>query len=254
MKFLLNKILTLVERSRKAGMDRSNDWAGKTAADLKPDVLLDVGCADGCTLFRYFNPLPREVYGVEGAKYLSRKVEERGVTVYDFDLNKRWPLESDKFDVVLVNQVIEHMHNTKLFVMEIYRILKPGGTAVLASENLCSLMNCIALVLGYTPFSLMQTCGCYLGNPLGQHYCEPLAEPVPMDHPAYSGITSHNRVMTVRQAKELFELVGFEVEVSSISILPLPDRLSQVLEKVIKNRGHYLLIKARKPHMKTVQT
>jgi len=55
------------------------------------------------------------------------------------------------------------------------------------------------------------------------------------------------RVLTVRQARELFQLVGFETEARSISILPLPDGLSQLLEGVIKNRGHYLMIRARKP-------
>jgi hypothetical protein len=70
---------------------------------------------------------------------------------------------------------------------------------------------------------------------------------MPVDHPAFAGISGHVRVMTVRQAYELFTLTGFETEVRSISILPLPDALSRVLEKLIRNRGHYLTIKARKP-------
>jgi hypothetical protein len=125
--------------------------------------------------------------------------------------------------------------------------LKPGGTAIIATENLCSLLNWFALTLGYTPFSLMQTCGRYLGNPLGLHYQEPLAEPLPIDHPAFAGVSGHIRVLTVRQAQELFTQAGFETEARSISILPLPDFLSRVLEKFIHNRGHYLTIKARKP-------
>ena len=54
-------------------------------------------------------------------------------------------------------------------------------------------------------------------------------------------------MLTVRQARELFQLVGFEAEARSISILPLPDGLSQLLEGVIKNRGHYLTLRGRKP-------
>ena len=101
--------------------------------------------------------------------------------------------------------------------------------------------------MGYTPFSLMQLCGRYLGNPLGLHYHEPLAEPLPLDHPAFSGVSGHVRVLTVRQAWELFTLSGFEAQVRSISILPLPDGLSRILEGTIQNRGHFLLIRARKP-------
>jgi hypothetical protein len=93
----------------------------------------------------------------------------------------------------------------------------------------------------------MQICGRYLGNPLGLHYNEPIEEQVPIDHPFFSGISGHVRVLTVQQARELFTLTGFEADVRSISILPLPDALSRVLEGKIQKRGHFLLIRARKP-------
>lgn len=216
-------------------------------ANLEPDSLVDIGCADGELLFRYLKKTPRDFYGVEGAPEYVAKAEKRGIKVTNFDLNGRWPYESDKFDVVFCSQVIEHLHNTRLFVEESYRVLKPGGTAIVASENLCSLLNCMALCLGYTPFSLMQVCGRFLGNPLGLHYNEPIGELLPIDHPAFAGVTGHVRVLTVRQAREIFELAGFEVKAWSVSILPLPDMLSRVLEKFIHNRGHYLIVQARKP-------
>lgn len=76
---------------------------------------------------------------------------------------------------------------------------------------------------------------------------EPLAEAWPLDHPAFSVVSGHVRVLTVRQARELFELVGFQVEEArSTSILPLPDGLSRGLERVVKNRGHYLMLRGRK--------
>jgi len=245
--FILKRLQTAVARSRQAGISRCDDWAGQLAAELKPEVLLDVGCGDGSRLFRYFKQMPREFHGVEGAPDLKLKAEARGLKIASYDLNGRWPYEDNKFDVDFSNQVIEHLHNCRLFATEAHRVLKPGGTAIIATENLCSLLNWFAITLGYTPFSLMQTCGRYLGNPLGLHYNEPLDEPLPLDHPAFSGVSGHVRVLTVRQAKELFQLVGFEAEVRSISILPLPDGLSQRLEGVIQNRGHYLMIKARKP-------
>jgi SAM-dependent methyltransferase len=207
---------------------------------------VDIGCGDGSMLFRYLKKIPKEFYGVEGAPQLKVKAEERGIKVFSYDLNGRWPFEDNKFDVVFSSQVIEHLHNARLFAEEAYRVLKPGGTAIVASENLCSLLNCIALNLGYTPFSLMQLCGRYLGNPLGLHSNELIGEPLPIDHPSFAGVSGHVRVLTVRQAKELFTLAGFETEARSISILPLPDSLSQLLERITVNRGHYLIIRARK--------
>lgn len=245
--FLVKGLQSFVARQRFLGIERCNDWAGQEAVRLQPNSLLDVGCGDGSLLFRYLKKNPPELYGVEGAPSLKAAAEQRGFKTFSFDLNGRWPFENDKFDVVFSSQVIEHLHNTRLFAEEIYRILKPGGTAIVTSENLCSMLNCIALNLGYTPFSLMQVCGRYLGNPLGLHYNEPIAEPLPIDHPAFAGVSGHIRVLTVRQAKELFTLAGFETEARSISILPLPDSLSRALEGMIQNRGHYLLIRARKP-------
>ena len=245
---VLSWIQTKVATSRVAGIDRSNDWAGYLAAELQPDTLLDVGCGDGSTLFKYLKKIPREFYGLEGAPELQAKAQARGIRVSSCDLNGRWPYEDGKFDVVFSNQVIEHLHNCRLFASEAFRVLKPGGTVIITTENLCSLLNWCAISFGYTPFSLMQTCGRYLGNPLGLHYNEALAEPLPLDHPAFPGVSGHVRVLTVRQAKELFELVGFEaVDSRSISILPLPDGWSQLLEKAVKNRGHYLTLQARKP-------
>jgi SAM-dependent methyltransferase len=234
-------------KQRYLGIERCNQWIGEAVVELNPDSLVDIGCGDGSMLFRYLKKIPREFYGVEGAPSLKEQAEKRGIKVSSYDLNGRWPFENEQFDVVFSSQVIEHLHNIRLFAEETYRVLKPGGVAIVASENLCSLLNCFALCLGYTPFSLMQTCGQYLGNPLGLHYHETLAEPLPIDHPAFAGVSGHIRVLTVRQAREVFALAGFEVKAWSISILPLPDALSRLLEKFIHNRGHYLIVRAVKP-------
>lgn len=244
------------DRQRKLGCSRCDAWGGQSVVELAPASLLDVGCGDGSFLFRYLdkNKIPSEFYGVEGSPPRKALAEQRGINVSSFDLNGRWPFEANRFDVVFSSQVIEHLHNTRLFVTEMYRVLKPGGTVILMSENLCSLLNCFAMFMGYTPFSLMQVCGRFLGNPLGLHYNEPLEEPLPLDHPAFSGVSGHVRVLTVRQAKELFEWVGFETEARSIGILPLPDFLSRILESSIWDRGHYLLVRARKPVQSSVVT
>jgi len=244
---LLKWIQAFPAKQRHLGINRCNDWIGQAAAELNPDSIVDIGCGDGAMLFKYLKNKPREFYGVEGSPTLAQEAEKRGIKTFSFDLNGRWPFESDKFDVVFSSQVIEHLHNTRLFVEEAYRVLKPGGVAIVASENLCSMLNWMALSLGYTPFSLMQVCGRFLGNPLGLHYNEPIRELLPVDHPAFSGVAGHIRVLTVRQAREIFALAGFDVKTWSVSILPLPDLVSRFLEKFIRNRGHYLIVYARKP-------
>lgn len=70
------------------------------------------------------------------------------------DLDAPLPFEDGAFDLVVSNQVLEHLVDTDLFVSEIRRLLRPGGVAVVSTENLASWHNVAALVLGWQPFSL----------------------------------------------------------------------------------------------------
>lgn len=42
----------------------------------------------------------------------------------------------DRYDVIVSFQVIEHIKNDRLFLEEIYRVLKPGGRAILTTPNI----------------------------------------------------------------------------------------------------------------------
>ncbi len=227
---------------------RCNDWSGREVARLRPQSVLDVGCGDGSFLFRYLDYKPSAFQGIEASPSLKAQSEARGIKVTAVDLNGVWPYADNTFEVVHCSQVIEHLHNTRLFVQELRRVLKPGGTALVTSENLTSFLNLGAMAMGYTPFTLMRMCGWYLGNPLGLHYQEHVEEGVPITDPAYAGVTGHIRALGVLQAKELFDKLEFPVEVSSIGLMPLPNFLGKPLEPLLYRRGHLLLIKARKPN------
>lgn len=226
---------------------RCNDWSGQRVAKLRPESLLDVGCADGSFMERYLRHRPAKYCGIEAEPEYRRQARARGIEVQAADLNGPWPYADGEFDVVHSSQVIEHLHNTRMFVQEAMRVLKPGGTALITSENLTSFLNTGAMLLGYTPFTLMRCCGWYLGNPLGLHYGEHVPEGVPVSDPAFAGVTGHVRALGVLQAQELFERIGFQAEVSSMGLTPLPDWLGRRLEGWLTRRGHFLLIEARKP-------
>jgi SAM-dependent methyltransferase len=244
-KFLQNCVFNYFHKSGTA----SFEWAGNQVMQLAPKRLLDVGCADGSALFKYLKTRPQKICGVEGFPPLAEKARARGMEVQSFDLNGKWPYPSGSFDCVHASQVIEHVHNTRFFLTELFRVLEPGGGAVMTSENLCSLLNWSAMTLGYTPFSLLAVGGWYLGNPLGLHAGENVHEfEASMEDPAFSGITGHNRVLSVAQAHDLLVKIGFvDVQVSSTGLMPLPMWLGEPLEKVMWRRGHWLLMRARKP-------
>lgn len=238
----------LVVGAHRRSCDRSNDWSGRQVAALRPRALLDVGCGDGSLLFGYLQHQPELFCGIEAAPALRARAEARGIRTAAVDLNGPWPYADNTFDVVHAAQIIEHLHNTRLFLQEMLRVLKPGGTALLTSENLTSLLNLGAMLLGYTPFTLMRCCGWFLGNPLGLHAGEHVPEAVPITDPAFAGVTGHVRALSVLQAQELMERIGYaEVYVRSIGLMPLPDWLGRLLERWMYRRGHLLLMRGRKP-------
>jgi SAM-dependent methyltransferase len=229
------------------GALRSSDWAGKIVADLKPAALLDIGCGDGAKLFSYLKYKPEKFCGVEASPAQKAEAEKRGIIVSAYDLNGKWPYPDQSFDVVHCAYLIEHLHNTRLFAMETFRVLKPGGTAVITSENLCSFLNLGAMILGYTPFTIANCCGWNVGNPFGLYADKEGTQWVPIDDPTFSGVTGHVRALSVPQGKEIFDRVGFVTESLSIGLLPLTDGISQALEGMFPRRGHFLMIKAVKP-------
>ena len=124
------------------------------------------------------------------------------------DFNTRTiPFADQSFPLVVCEQVIEHLHNTTFFLTELYRILQPGGTLLLSTENLCSLPNMFAMTLQLAPFSTQALCGQFIGGwkngVAGEGY------DMPPNHPAYSGVRGHVRVMTVGQLKHLLRWTGF---------------------------------------------
>ncbi len=233
--------------------DRCEWQAAKTISSCHPASLLDVGCGPGNDRLASSLQVPPTSYcGVEAHPELAEKARQKGLTVSSFDLNGPWPYESETFDAVLCTQVIEHVHNTRLFLHEMHRITRPGGHVVLTSENLCSLLNLGAMVLGYTPFSLMKTCGWYVGNPLGLHYQRTFEEHdairlPPLHDPAFAGVAGHIRVLSFLQAQELLAKTGFiNIEVTTFGLMPLPRFCFRLLEPLMKRRGHWLLMHAQK--------
>jgi len=110
--------------------------------------------------------------GVDGQKDRLAAARKRGIKTKQFDIEKKWPLSSNSFDVVVSNQVIEHLVGTDHFITEIKRVLKPGGYTVISTENLSSWHNIFALVLGYQDFSHHLIKKAHVGNPLSPHFGE----------------------------------------------------------------------------------
>jgi 2-polyprenyl-3-methyl-5-hydroxy-6-metoxy-1,4-benzoquinol methylase len=61
------------------------------------------------------------------------------------------PFANGTFDVVVLDEVIEHLVDTDSIMDEIHRVLKPGGQLLLSTPNLAAWFNRAALLLGVQP-------------------------------------------------------------------------------------------------------
>jgi SAM-dependent methyltransferase len=135
---------------------------------------------------------------------------------------------SGEFDLVICEQVIEHLHNTTHFLSQLYAITRPGGSLLISTENLGSWPNALMILIGLAPFSTQPLCGQYVGGwKRGTHTPECTLEP---SHPAFSGERGHVRVLTKGQLKTLLKNAGF-----------------QILASHGYGLNHYILIHCRRP-------
>ncbi|HEY6395036.1 MAG TPA: class I SAM-dependent methyltransferase, partial [Candidatus Binataceae bacterium] len=66
------------------------------------------------------------------------------------DLTSPLPFRSEKFDVVLMLEVIEHLPDIPHALREIARVLKPGGAAIITTPNRLNMTSRIHYLLsGY---------------------------------------------------------------------------------------------------------
>ena len=198
--------------------------------------LLDLGCDDGgWTLELARAARADRVEGVEVVPQAAAAARARGITVHEIDLNRPLALADAGFDLVHANQVIEHLNDVDLFVGEVYRLLKPGGAAVVSTENGSSWHNLFAGLMGWQIFSLTNVSGkvAGLGNPLA----------IQRGAEAFSPTWRHKTIMNYRGLKELFAVHGFrDVEVSGAGYYPLPT----VFGRIDARHSVYITVKGRK--------
>ena len=180
--------------------------------------LLDIGCWEGDATTRYGTLLGGDMYGIEIFPEPARVAERKGIDVTMLDLeHTSFPWEANSFDVIVANQVFEHLKNIWLPLSEVHRVLKPGGYFIISVPNLASLHNRALLALGRQPTSI---------RTLGMHV---------------RGYTLHELValVTLRGAFAARSVLG-------VGFYPLPARMARPLARMWPGGSHTVVVVAQK--------
>lgn len=98
-------------------------------ADKKPHSLLEVGCGFGHFLSKVQNAVS-EVSGVEINPEAVKRCQEKGFKVF-LDLDTI----SQKFDMIVMFQVLEHIQSPGEFIKKLISLLAPGGYVIIVVPN-----------------------------------------------------------------------------------------------------------------------
>ncbi len=119
--------------------------------------ILDIGCGDGDRTIRiakYYNVSMNNVYGLDSNDDLiltSKNVFNASRVDLETD---DIPHKDNTFDLVICNQVLEHLKNYKKTISEAIRVTKNEGYIVFGIPNLAHLINRIYLLFGFQPLCI----------------------------------------------------------------------------------------------------
>ena len=199
--------------------------------------ILDIGCASGGFSRQIADKVgTKHIFGLEITRQgVANASRVNNINVVIATAEKPFPFRNGSFDIVVSNQVLEHLSNTDNLIKETYRILRDGGWCIVSTPNLASLHSIISLILGYQPTCTGVSDELICGNPFDPRYGA-----------KYGGTKkTHQRVFTARALRELFEFHGFHIEkLTGWGLHPLP----LVISKHIRCTRYslYLTVKARK--------
>lgn len=124
---------------------------------FSPNSFLDVGCGDGertIRIAKYFQIDLMKTYGLDSnEKQIIECRKTFRAEIVDLETNDI-PHESYTFDLVICNQVLEHLKNYKKVVFEIIRVTRKNGYIILGIPNLAHLINRVYLLFGIQPMCI----------------------------------------------------------------------------------------------------
>jgi SAM-dependent methyltransferase len=206
------------------------------AEPLTGGRLLDLGCWDGSFTIRVARHVRAgEIHGVELIEEAAASARAAGVEAVTGDLRERLPYADASFDVIHSNQVIEHLPGTDNFMREIRRLLRPGGYALVSTNNLSSWHNILSLVLGYQPPPCHVSDEVLTGNPIN------FAD----GNPGAAG-QMHLRIFTSRALAHLARFHGLDIDVArTAGYYPLPPWLARHAAQLDPRHGAFLVQRYR---------
>ncbi len=167
---------------------------------FKFNSVLDAGCGDGGLIKEMQAEWTIKASGLDISEKGVELAKKKGVDARVADLSKKIPFSDDEFDLIVANEIIEHLSSPDFFLRECRRMLSKDGLLMVGTPNLSFWLNRILFAFGLYPMFLEASVEKKIG--MGK----------------LSGISSENQpvghvhVFNLNAVKEILEMNGFSIE------------------------------------------
>jgi SAM-dependent methyltransferase len=215
-------VLASKSRSLIYGRDLVRRWALDHLGQIssRDKSVLDIGCAKGDDLLGIKDAFKGDIYlyGLETYEPYRKIAIDNGINVAEFNLESdRMPFSNCSFDIIILNQILEHTKELFFIFDELARVLKPDGILIIGVPNLAAWHDRLMLLLGEQPTGM---------KVLGPHV---------------RGFTKNGFIKFIEAA------ASFKVEsVKGAGFLPFPIPLAKLLATIFPSYASSLFLKVRR--------
>jgi len=204
------------------------EYINKIIKNSKNIKILDIGCGKGDDLINILNSLESDFkkriifYGIEYNNDYLKECKAKGIKCYRLNIERDvFPFKAHFFDIVIINQVTEHLKEIFYVYSEISRVLKYNGVLIVGFPNLAAYYDRFSLLLGEQP-----TCIKLLGP--------------------------HIRGLTYPGFKSFIECEGyFKIEkIKGAGFYPFSEKLSKILAEIFPTFSNSLFFKIKRTNKK----
>jgi SAM-dependent methyltransferase len=145
----------VIDRSLNYGRRNMGAYLRQAAAG-RMDVVLDIGAGKGDDLLLARAAHPgAELHAIEVYPPYQDALRAKNIAVHALNIERdRFPFGDGAVDVVMGNQILEHVKEIFWVLHEASRILRVGGSLIIGVPNLAALHNRLLLALGNQPTCL----------------------------------------------------------------------------------------------------
>ncbi len=118
-----------------------------------PIKLLDIGCGSGFLAKLLKSRIPKLVVdGIDISEVALKRAKEQLNEYWQVNIDQEdLPLQSKSYDTAVCIEVLEHLYDPEHALKEMYRVLQPGGHAIITVPNLAYWRYRLNLMKGRVP-------------------------------------------------------------------------------------------------------